>query len=167
VSGLPLLYKIHSTRPISQILDPGLARELGLGYEFLKGEMKLELMAGRPTPDDRDLAFEGILRLKREANLYNIDEKRIEITGGTLFKHYYRFPPAAKEGTYRAESYVIKDGRLIGKGVDEVVIRKAGVEAALTKLALRHPVAYGVLAVFVALGVGLLVGFLFKKGGGH
>jgi hypothetical protein len=129
--------------------------------------MRLEPVRGQAGPDDNDVVFGGILRLKREANLYNIDERRIEITGGTLFKHYFRFPPAAKEGRYRAESYIIKDCKLIGRGVDEVVIHKGGIESAFSRTAYRHPVIYGIVSVIVALGMGLMVGFLFKKGGGH
>lgn len=167
VAGLPLLYKIHSTRPISQILGANLARELGIGYDLLKDRMKLTLVRGRAEPDDREVVFNGILKLKQDANLFNIDEKRIEISGGKLFKHYFRFPPAAKEGAYRAESYVIKDGKLIGRGVDEVVIQKTGIEGAFTKMADAHPALYGLVAVVVALCMGLLVGFIFKRGGGH
>jgi uncharacterized protein (TIGR02186 family) len=167
VTGLPLLYKIHSTRPIRQILTEKMARELGIGYDVLKDQMQLRLVRGEAEMDDRDVVFDGILRLKQEANLYNIDEKRIEITGGKLFKHYFRFPSAAKEGTYRAESYIFEQGKLVGKGVDEVRIQKKGIEAAFTNLAYRHPVVYGAIALIVALGMGLLVGFIFKKGGGH
>jgi uncharacterized protein (TIGR02186 family) len=167
VTGLPLLYKIHSTRPIDQILDAKSAKDLGIGYGVLKDMMQLRLVRGDAEQNDRDVVFDGLLRLKREANLYNIDEKRIEITGGKLFKHYFRFPPAAKEGKYRAESYIFKDGRLIGKGVDEVVVQKKGIEAVFTKIAYEHRVIYGLVAVVVALGMGLLVGFIFKKGGGH
>ena len=98
VTGLPLLYKIHSTKPLDQILSKELAAELGIGYEVLKDQMKLELVRGEAEEDDRDKVFEGVLRLKEETNLYNIDENRIEITGGKLFKHNFRFPSAATEG---------------------------------------------------------------------
>jgi len=167
VTGLPLMYKIHSTRPIHQILDSRLACELGIGYDVLKDQMHLKIVRGKLSPDDPEMVFNGILKLKQEANLYNVDEKRIEITGGKLFKHYFRFPSAAKEGTYRAESYIFKNGKLIGRGVDEVVIKKEGIEAAFTNLAYKHPAVYGVISLVVALGMGLLVGFIFKKGGGH
>ena len=167
VTGLPLMYKIHSTRALAEVLHGDLARQLGIGYDVLKQTMKLDLARGTPQPDDRDLVFDGVLKLKRDANLYNIDEKRIEVTGGKLFKHYFRFPSAAKEGTYTAESYVVKDGRLIGKGVDRIVIRKTGIEATFTRLARGHAVVYGIGAVVVALAMGLLVGFVFKRGGGH
>jgi dTDP-D-glucose 4,6-dehydratase len=56
---------------------------------------------------------------------------------------------------------------LIGKGVDEVVIQKTGVEAAFTKLASEYPVTHGFIAVVVAVAMGLLVGLLFKRSGGH
>lgn len=167
VTGLPLLYKIHSTKPINQILSKELASELGIGYDVLKDQMRLKLARGKAQADDRDIVFDGMLRLKKEANLYNIDEKRIEITGGKLFKHYFRFPPAAKEGVYKAESYIFKQGKLVGKGVDEIRIQKKGIEATFTNLAFKHPVLYGIIALAVALGMGLLVGFIFKKGGGH
>jgi uncharacterized protein (TIGR02186 family) len=166
-TGLPLLYKIHSTRPLNQILSRSTASELGIGYDVLKEQMNLKLVRGNASPDDRDVVFDGILKLKQETNLYNIDEKRIEITGGKLFKHYFRFPSAAKEGNYRAESYIFKNGKLIGKGVDEIVIRKKGIEAEFTNLAFKHPAIYGAISVLVALCMGLLVGFIFKKGGGH
>jgi uncharacterized protein (TIGR02186 family) len=167
VTGLPLLYKIHSTKPIRQILSEDLARELGIGYDVLKDRMHLRLVRGKSEKDDADVVFNGILRLKKESNLYNIDEKRIEISGDKLFKHYFRFPSAAKEGTYRAESYIFEHGQLIGKGIDEVRIQKKGIEAVFTNLAYKHPVLYGAIALVVALGMGLLVGFIFKKGGGH
>ena len=167
VTGLPLLYKIHSTKPIHQIVSEDMAAQLGIGYDVLKNQMRLRLVRGQAEGDDAEVVFNGILKLKQEANLYNIDEKRIEITSGKLFKHYFRFPPAAKEGTYKAESYIFKQGRLVGKGVDEVRIQKKGIEAAFTNLAYKHSVLYGVVALAVALGMGLLVGFVFKKGGGH
>jgi uncharacterized protein (TIGR02186 family) len=167
VTGLPLLYKIHSTKPIDQILSKELAAELGIGYEVLKDQMKLELVRGEAEEDDRDTVFDGALKLKQEANLYNIDEQRIEITGGKLFKHYFRFPSAASEGVYKAESYIFMHGKLVGKGVDEITIQKTGIEAAFTDLAFNRPVLYGIMAVLVALAMGLLVGFIFKKGGGH
>jgi uncharacterized protein (TIGR02186 family) len=167
VTGLPLLYKIHSTKPIDQILSKELAAELGIGYDVLKDQMKLELVRGEAEEDDRDTVFDGVLRLKKETNLYNIDEKRIEITGGKLFKHYFRFPSAASEGVYKAESYIFMQSKLVGKGVDEIKIQKTGIEAAFTHMAFNRPVLYGIMAVLVALGMGLLVGFIFKKGGGH
>lgn len=167
VTGLPLLYKIHSTRPINQILSYPMACELGIGYDVLRDKMRLKLVRGKAAPDDAEVVFNGVLKLKQEADLYNIDEKGIEITRGKLFKHYFRFPSSAKEGTYRAESYIFKDGKLVGRGVDEIIIQKKGIEAVFTNLAYKHPVSYGALALMVALCMGLLVGFVFKRGGGH
>ena len=167
VSGLPLIYKIHATRPLNEIMDKALARELGLGYDVLKERMSIKPIRGEVEEGDKDLVFEGILKIRQDENLYNIDEKRVEVKKGRLFKHYFRFPSKAKEGKYVATSFIFKDGKLIGKGVDEIVIKKTGLEAMIATLAHSHPALYGVLAVFLAVCAGLFVGFIFKTRGGH
>ncbi len=101
VTNAPFMYKIHSTKPIDQIAPPEIARELDLGYPAVQQRMKLHLVRGEAAPEDANLVFKGLVKIKEEANLYNIvaDPKRLEVTEGRLFKHYFRFPPAATEGT--------------------------------------------------------------------
>jgi len=167
VTGLPLMYKIHATRPLSEIMDSALARELGLGYEVLKERMSIKPIRGEVEEGDKDIVFDGILKIRQEENLYNIDEKRVELKKGRLFKHYFRFPSKAKEGKYVATSFIFKNGKLIGKGVDEIVIKKTGLEATIAWLAHSHPAVYGIVSVLLAVCAGLFVGFIFKTRGGH
>ena len=55
----------------------------------------------------------------------------------------------------------------MGYGKDVIDIKKVGVEAWLTQSSQNHPVFFGILAVFIAVGAGLLVGVIFRKGGHH
>lgn len=169
VTGVPLVYKIHASRPLTETLSPALAEELELGYPALKKRMQLHLIRGTADPNDAELIFRGILRLKQEANLYNIEEgpARLTITEGRLFQHYFRFPPAATEGTYLVETFAFSNGELVGYGRDEIQIRKVGLEAWLTHTSQNYPLFYGIGAVLFAVGAGLLVGVIFKKGGHH
>ena len=114
----PSCTEFHSTKPIDQIVSPELAQELDLGYQAVQQRMKLHLARGDAAPEDASLVFKGLVKIKEEANLYNIiaDPKRLEVTEGRLFKHYFRFPPAATEGTYVVESYAFKDRQLVGYG---------------------------------------------------
>jgi uncharacterized protein (TIGR02186 family) len=169
VTGAPFMYKIHSTKPIDQIVSPETAQELDLGYAAVRKQMKLHLIRGEAAPDDAEKVFKGLVKIKEEANLYNIvaDPKRLEVAEGRLFKHYFRFPPAATEGRYVVESFAFKDGQLLGYGKDVIEIKKVGIESWMTSVSQNHPIAFGILAVLIALGVGLLVGMIFKKGGHH
>ena len=169
VTGAPFIYKIHTNKPLSQIVSTETAQELELGYDAVRYKMKMHLIRGTAAPDDADVVWKGLLKIKERANLYNIveDPKRLEIAEGKLFKHYFRFPAAATEGRYLVESYCFKDGQLVAYGKDVIQIKKVGLENWLTQTSKNSAVFYGILAVVVALGAGLLVGVIFGKGGHH
>ena len=169
VTGAPFMYKIHASRPIKDIISPETAQELELGFPAIKKRMQMHLIRGEEAPEDAELIFNGFLKIKKDANLYNIEEgpERLEITEGKLFSHYFRFPPAATEGKYLVESFSFSNGELVGYGKDEINITKVGLEAWLTHASQNYPVAYGIGAVLIAIGAGLLVGMIFKKGGHH
>jgi len=169
VTDAPFMYKVHSTKPIDQIISPETAQQLDLGYGAVQKKMKLHLARGEAAPEDAELVFKGLVKIKEEANLYNIvsDPKRLEIAEGRLYKHYFRFPPAATEGRYVVESFAFVQGQLVGYGKDIIQIKKVGLEHWLTDISQNQPVFFGIMAVVIALGAGLLVGMIFKKGGHH
>ena len=169
VTGLPFMYKIHASRPIKDIISPETAQELELGFPAIKKRMQMHLIRGEESPEDAELVFNGFLKIKKDANLYNIEEgpERLEITEGRLFSHYFRFPPAATEGKYLVESFSFTNGELVGYGKDEININKVGLEAWLTNMSQNYAVAYGIGAVLFAIAAGLLVGMIFRKGGHH
>ncbi len=167
VSHAPFIYKIHSTKPVEQIVSPETAQELGLGYGAVQKQMKLHLIRGEAAAADADRVFKGLVKIKEEANLYNIvaDPQRLEVAEGRLFKHYFRFPPAATEGRYVVESFAFLQGQQVGYGRDVIQIKKVGLESWLTSVSQNQPLLFGLMAVFIALAAGLLVGMIFKKGG--
>jgi uncharacterized protein (TIGR02186 family) len=169
VTGAPFMYKIHASRPIKDIISDKTAQELELGFPAIKKRLQLHLIRGESAPEDAEQVFTGLLKIKKDANLYNIEEgpERLEITEGRLFSHYFRFPPAATEGKYLVESFSFTNGELVGYGKDEINVSKVGLEAWLTNAAQNYPMAYGIGAVLFAIGAGLLVGMIFKKGGHH
>ena len=169
VTGIPFVFKIHANKPITQIISPAVMEELELGYPALKKKMQMHLIRGTAAPEDAELVFQGVIKIKERSNLYNIveDPERLKITDGRLFQHYFRFPPAATEGIYLVESFSFVNGELVGYGKDQVEIRKVGLAHWLTYTSQNYAVAYGIMAVLIAIGAGLFVGIIFKKGGHH
>lgn len=168
-TGAPFMYKIHSTKPLDQIISPQTAQELELGYAAIRPRIGMHLVRGKAEPGDQENVFRGLVKIKEKANLYNIvaDPQRLEVTEGKLFKHYFRFPPAATEGRYLVESFAFINGQLVGYGKDVIQIKKVGLEHWLTDISQNHPVFFGIMAVLVALAAGLGVGMIFRKGGHH
>jgi hypothetical protein len=166
IRNMPYIYKIHSSKPLGEFLTPELVKEYKLDYETLKDDMEIRLIKGEPSPDDKEVMFEGYLKMKEDENLYRIAENRIRITKGRLFEHYFTFPDKAKEGDYVIESYAIKDGQVIAESNDIVEVKKVGLMGWLYRTSQNNGILYGIMAVVIALGAGLLVGRIFK-GGGH
>ena len=166
IGNLPYLFKIHSSGPLKNILTPELAQEHRLSYHVLQKDMKLKLLKGDAAPDDHKVMFDGFVGIKEGQNLYKVDENRIRISKGSLFEHYFTFPDKAKEGEYLVESYAIKNGKVLGVSRDVVKVEKVGLTAWLYRTAQHNGILYGIMAVVIALGAGLLVGVFFK-GGGH
>jgi uncharacterized protein (TIGR02186 family) len=169
VTGAPFIYKIHASKPLDQIISKETAQKLELGYEAVRHRMKMHLIRGAAAPDDAEVVWKGLLKIKERANLYSVVEnpQSLGITETEVFKHYFRFPAAATEGRYLVESYCFKNGQLVGYGKDEIQIKKVGLEHWLTQTSKNSAVFYGILAVVIAMGAGLLVGVIFRKGGHH
>lgn len=167
VENVPFMYKIHASQPIDSILSAQQQEELGIGFNALRKQLVIHTVKGKSAPEDEQIIFEGLLKIKRGQNLYKIDDNaRIQIKKGTLFKHYFTFPPAAKEGDYIVETYLFKNGNLVGHSEDVIHVRKVGIGAKIAHWSRERPKVYGICAVLIALSVGLIVGTIFK-GGGH
>ena len=112
VTGSPFIYKIHATKPLDQIISKATAQEFELGYDVGPGQDEAAPDPGAAAPEDEGIVWQGLLKIKERANLYNIveDPQRLEISEGKLFKHYFRFPPAATEGRYQVESFCFQGG---------------------------------------------------------
>jgi hypothetical protein len=166
VRNAPYIFKIHSSKTLGESLTPELVKAYELDYESLKDDIDIRLIKGEPSPDDKEVVFEGYVKMKEDENLYRIAENRIRITKGRLFEHYFTFPDKAKEGSYVIESYAVKDGQVIAESNDVVEVKKVGLMGWLYRTSQQNSLLYGMIAVAIAVGAGLLVGRLFK-GGGH
>jgi uncharacterized protein (TIGR02186 family) len=163
VENVPSMYQVQTSEPLDRITTPELAEELGIGYDTIKNQMKYQILKGTNEGNDEEVIFQGLMKIKDEAGLYSIDDTgRIHIKEGKLFNHYFDFPPDAKPGVYNVEYFLIKDRKLVGKASDTIHIEKVGLVAFIAKSAKEQPTLYGICAVLIALGAGLLVGFIFK-----
>ncbi len=163
VENVPSMYQVQASEPLDRVTTPELARELGIGYDTIKNGMKYHILKGTNEENDEEVIFRGLKKIKVDAGLYAIDDTgRIHIKGRKLFNHYFDFPPDAKPGVYNVEYFLLKDKKLVGKASNTIRIEKVGLVAFIAEAAQKDPMLYGICAVLIALGAGLLVGFIFK-----
>lgn len=145
----PSYYAVVSSRPLSQIIDERTAAiyELGLG--------NLQLSPGSGKPADVQQRFEvGLVERKRGDGLYIEDPRGVKIRQGVLYRAEIDIPAQVPVGNYTAETFLIRNGRVISGEVREIHIEKLGFERFVAMAAERWSLAYGLVAVLVSVLLG-------------
>jgi uncharacterized protein (TIGR02186 family) len=88
----------------------------------------------------------------------------VTFVGGQLFRTTFDFPANVPTGLYHADIYLISLGVVVSRRTTALQISKTGFEAAMSEFARFQPLAYGLVAVVVALMAGWLAGVVFRKG---
>ena len=79
-----------------------------------------------------------------------------------LYRARLKIPSSVPEGTYVAETLLIRNGRVIVADDSVTVsISKTGFERFITIMAQRYSLLYGALAVLLSLLLGWLAGWAF------
>ena len=169
VKNIPGMYALLSSAKISGILSSEEQQATGLTPDFkeidplAKTHHKKEPKEEVVTLNREYLA--GLIKILVEKKLYQ-NEEAVTIAGGQ-FKARLLHPVDAPLGEYRVFCYAVKDGKaqlLVEEGFS---VKSSGLADWLYRQANMNAVVYGILAALMAIGAGLLVGIIFKKGGGH
>jgi uncharacterized protein (TIGR02186 family) len=154
----PSYYAVASSRPLRQIIDERTAAIYELGLDNLQ----LSPGAGRSTEEQRRFE-QGLIDLRRRSQLYIEDPRAVEITAGALYRVRINIPARVPVGTYTAETFLIRNGRVIAGAVREIRIEKYGFERFVAQAAERYAFAYGIVAVAVSLLLGWGANLAFSR----
>lgn len=155
----PSFYAVASSRPISELVDERFAAIYELGLQNLQ----LSPGAGA-TPEERQRFEAGLIDLQQRHQLYKEDPNGVEITDGVLYRARINIPARVQVGDYTAETFLIRDGRVIAAAVREIRIEKLGFERFVAEAADRWSLLYGVVAVAVSLFLGWAASAIFRRG---
>jgi uncharacterized protein (TIGR02186 family) len=154
----PSFYAVASSRPLQQLVDERNAAiyELGVG--------NLQLSPGGGASADVLRRFErGLIDLRRRQGLYVEYPRGVEISEGVLYRARINIPARVPVGTYTAETFLIRDGRVIAGAAREIRIEKLGFERFVADAAERWSLAYGITAVAVSLLLGWGASAAFRR----
>lgn len=156
LASVPGFYSVASTRPIAKILDRRSAAIYELGLE------NIHLSPGEP-----DAAFPrfaaGISEQRVRQGLFAARPGTVEIVDGALYRARIPVPARVPVGNYTAETFLIKDGRVLAAATRPITIRKIGFEKFVADTANEQPLLYGIAAVALSLLLGWGAGVIFKR----
>lgn len=80
-----------------------------------------------------------------------------------LYRARVDIPARVPVGRFTAETFLIRDGRVLAAAVRDIDIRKSGFERFVAAAADQWSVTYGLAAVALSLGLGWAAGALFRR----
>lgn len=151
----PSFYAIASSKPVDTLVDERTRAIYELGLDSLQ----LSPASSAP-PGEQDRFSRGLVDLKRRAGLYYEAPRSVEITDGVLYRARVTIPARVPVGRFTAETFLIRDGRVLAAAVRDIDIRKSGFERFVARAADRSSILYGLVAVALSVGLGWLAGWI-------
>jgi uncharacterized protein (TIGR02186 family) len=154
----PAFYAVASSRPLSQMVDERTAAIYELGLQ------NLQLSPGTGAAPDVQRRFEaGLIDLMQRHQLFFEDPKGVQISEGVLYRARVNIPARVPVGNYTAETFLIRDGRVLAGAVRDIRIEKLGFERFVATAAERWSLTYGLVAVALSLFFGWSASIFFRR----
>jgi len=153
---MPGFYFAASTRPLDQIASMRTLRQYDLGLAAVEPH-------GATGPKDIEPFRQALLRFQERAGLYQEKPGAVQFLSGTLFRVRVSLPASAPRGRYIAETYLLRDGRVIDARSSTLTIDQTGLERRVFDFSLNDPLAYGLSTVFMAVLLGWLSSLAFRR----
>jgi len=157
---IPGLYQLRTTVELDALAPDSVLTELGIGYGTLRTHVE--------NGADTDL-LPDLVRLKEDEGLFSYAADGINLSDGSAANRQaialsLPVPANAPLAVYTVQLFGFRDGQLVAVRQGTFELRQTAVTHFLTSLAQRHGLLYGVIAVILAVGAGLLVGLVFGSG---
>lgn len=156
--SVPAFYAVAASKPIDRLVDPRSAAV----YELGVANLQLSPASGE-TPEAQVRFEQGLVDLKRRAGLYVEEKNAVSISEGVLYRARVVIPARVPVGTYTAETFLIRDGRVLAGATRDIRIGKSGFERFVANAAQRWALAYGLVAVSVSLLLGWVAGAVSRR----
>ena len=157
-SSVPSFYAVASSRPIAGLVDERTRAIYELGLD------SLQLSPGSNAAADIQQRFQdGLVDLKRRAGLYVEAPRAVEITDGVLYRARITIPARVPVGRFTAETFLIRDGRVLAAAVRDIDIRKSGFERFVAHAAAHSAAWYGLTAVALSVLLGWAAGQIARR----
>ena len=152
----PSFYALASSRPVASLVDGKTAAIYEMGLKWLQLSP-----VGVIDPVEQKRFSDGLVDLMRRQKLYQEDEKAVKISGQVLYQARISLPSNVQTGNYTAETFAVREGRVVASAISRVTVRKEGFERLVAYNAQVNGFFYGLFAVIVSISMGWIAGRLF------
>ena len=157
-ANIPAFYAVAASHPLDEILSPAAAALYRIGTDNIKFEPR------SPGDPERVRIFaNALIEVRKRAGVFSPNHQKISFLGDKLFRTTFYFPANVPTGTYLVEVFLVRDKDVVGGQTTPLVVSKVGVDAAVFDFARNNALAYGVIAVTMAVMAGWLASLPFRN----
>lgn len=157
VNRAPAYYAVATSGPLSEVLS----HTDDLRYRITIPEA-IRPVGAASQAADAPAFIDALVRIRKAEGLYVVDEGAVTVEQSTLFRADLSLPANLTEGLYKARFFLTRNGQVIATHETDVLVRKAGVERWLYRLAQDQPPVYGLLSLVIAILAGWLASAAFR-----
>lgn len=157
-ANIPSFYAVAASRPLEEIVPASAAALYRIGVTNLKFQPKSASSADRAR-----LFADALVGVQQNAGLFGSTVGRIAFLGERLFRTTFTFPANMPTGSYFVEIFLIRDKEVVGGQTTPLAVSKVGVDAAVYDFASHRALAYGAIAVVIAVVAGWLASLAFRN----
>ena len=154
----PGFYAVAASRPVGEIVDPRTAAIYELGLKFLQLSPIGSIDPEREAPFAR-----GLVEHMMRTGLYQEDDHAVTISHKVLYQARITLPSSVPIGDYTAETFAIRDGRVVASETTRIRVDKQGFARLIAERAQHAGFAYGLVAVALSVAMGWIAGRLFAR----
>lgn len=155
---VPAFYAIASSAPLDGILAPEDQTREHIGPQNLW----LVPPSGRSAKDVATFRA-ALVRNKQREQLFPVKPSEVRFLGSRLFRTDIHFPASASVGPYRVNVLLVKNGKIVNSAQTPLILSRVGFEARVFELAHTQSLAYGILAIVIAVVSGWLASVFFRS----
>lgn len=161
ISGMPEVYIMASSGELDDISSREQQSMFRLGEESLRPQM--EIKSDKPLTGEE---FEHFIMLKSNDGTYDTNN-RVSIktlaSGNRELSSTLKIPSKMPPGDYEVHLYCFQQKQLVVHKSAGLKIERAGLPEFMIDLAYNHAALYGLMAVGIAMAIGLIMGFIFSS----
>jgi len=155
VDGAPTFYAVSSTAPLETAIS---------ATEDLRHRVSVDqaIRAVDLGLDDANAFTEALVRIRLDAELYQLNEGAVQFREQTLFDTSVQLPANLIAGNYRTRIFLTRGGAVVDVFEQAIPVRKVGIERWIFTLARTQPLIYGLLSLALAIAAGWLASAVFR-----
>ncbi|MEM6478245.1 MAG: TIGR02186 family protein [Pseudomonadota bacterium] len=156
VDSAPSFYAIMTSGPLGEILS----ETEDLRHRITTTKL-IRAVDGGAEADLEDFT-EALIRIRKDEDVYQINEGAVAFFDETLFRSQVRLPANLIEGAYETRIFLTREKEIVSMFTTQIDVSKVGLERLLYRLAHDRPLLYGIMSLAIAIAAGWLASAAFR-----